>query len=116
MHERGLVQTLMEQVRQAILPALPETVRTIRMSMGPLAGVEPLLVREAFVDLRQLAGFTQAELLIDETELTARCGLCNHTFQVEHFLFQCPQCESRKVDVVAGDHCCLISVDVSDEK
>lgn len=115
MHERSLVRSLLEQARQAILPALPESVRTIRMAIGPLAGVEPLLVREAFSDLRHEAGWPQAELQIDETPLTARCQACQYSFEIMQFKFECPMCQSRKVDVVSGDECRLISVDLIDE-
>ena len=79
----------------------------IRVEIGPLSGVEPLLVKAAF---SQLAG--DGTLIIEEVPLTARCDSCRAEFEVEHFHFVCPDCGSRETSVVRGDAFRLMSVTV----
>jgi hydrogenase nickel incorporation protein HypA/HybF len=85
-----------------------EAVEEIRLEVGSLAGVEPLLLREAF--LRQRKGtFAATELVIDTVGLTCRCGTCQLTFGTEDIRARCPDC-GAPADVLAGDAVLLESV------
>ena len=48
MHEQSLVRALLSQVREACLPLPSSDAEEVVVSIGPLAGVEPLLVESAF--------------------------------------------------------------------
>ena len=43
-------------------------------------------------------------------ELT--CTECQHTFSPQTLTYQCPQCNSYRVQVTAGDQCYLDSIDI----
>ena len=111
MHEISLVRSLLEQVDRIVTEQGGRAAVEIRVEIGPLSGVEPLLVKAAFL---QLAG--DGTLIIDEVPLTTRCDSCHTEFEVESFRFVCPDCGSRETSVVRGDAFRLMSVTVDVEQ
>lgn len=107
MHEVSLVRSLLEQVDRIVTEQGGRAAVEVRVEIGPLSGVEPLLVKEAFA---LLAGDTT--LIIDEVPLTARCQSCNAEFEIKNFRFVCPHCDGRETSVVRGDAFRLMSVTV----
>ncbi len=107
MHEFSLVRSLLEQVDRIVVEQGGHAAVEVRVEIGPLSGVEPLLVKEAFT---QLAGKTT--LIVDEVSLAARCDSCHVEFELDAFHFVCPHCGNRETRVVRGDAFRLMSVTV----
>ena len=114
MHETSLVRVLLEQVVQAALPDSGNCVRTVHVALGPLSGVEPLLVVQAFDRLKLDAGIPAAVLKIDPVPLLAECRQCQHGFEVCNYYFVCPNCASRSVRITQGDEFRLVKLEVED--
>lgn len=93
---------------------LPQ-VREIKVRCGPLSGVEPLLMREAFETLRQDSPLADAELVIVEERLWAKCLDCDEPFEPERFRLFCPLCGSGHTQIDSGDSVILESVLVDSE-
>lgn len=112
MHEFSLVRSLLEQVDDIVASQGGRAALEVRVEIGPLAGVEPFLVTEAFHQLFSQSRAAGANLVVDEVPLTARCANCNMDFSVQEFRFVCPRCESREIIVMGGDQFRLMSVTV----
>ena len=112
MHEFSLVRSLLEQVDDIVTSQGGRAALEVRVEIGPLAGVEPFLVAEAFHQLASQSRAAGACLVADEVPLTACCANCNMDFAVQDFRFACPHCESRKITVIGGDQFRLMSVTV----
>ncbi len=69
MHERSLVRSLLKQVQQLCTEHAASEVAEIEVEIGPLSGVEPLLVREAFDMLSKDSVGGAAQLMIREIPL-----------------------------------------------
>ncbi len=115
MHEVSLVRSLISQAIQAAEPVTPAGIRTIRVIVGPLTGMEPALVQQAFDALKDSASLTDCQLAIDEQRLEAMCLDCEQKFIVNNFVFYCPRCASPRVRITQGDDFRLVSIDVDDE-
>ncbi len=115
MHEFSVVRSLISQVLQAAEPSPASSICTVRVCCGPLSGVEPLLVRVAFDQLKADVGLNNCELRIEEQPLLARCHNCDAEFEVVGFCFHCSQCQSTSIQVVQGDQFRLDSLEVLDE-
>ena len=127
MHEVSLVRSLLEQVDHIVTSQGGRAAVEVRVEIGPLSGVEPLLVKAAFAQLagsrsretsirtREACSENTPTLIIDEVPLTARCQSCHAEFELEHFRFVCPHCDSRETSVVRGDAFRLMSVTVDVE-
>jgi hydrogenase nickel incorporation protein HypA/HybF len=112
MHEVSLVRQLLNQVAAVAAEHGGAQVEEFLIEIGPLSGVEPLLVRSAYEQLTAGSADPPAKLLIDEVPLEGVCDCCNRPFVVDRFRFICPQCGSSQVRVVRGDECRLVSVTI----
>lgn len=112
MHEQSLVRALLRQVDRTRRAAGGGQVVGVRVSLGPLSGVEPLLVQNAFAILAPETLGAQVELTIEMVALSAVCRGCEHEFQMPDFDFRCPRCGGRAVRVTGGDAFQLVSVEV----
>ena len=115
MHEFSLVRSLLEQVACIVSSQSGRAAVEVRVEIGPLSGVEPLLVKAAFTQLASDSSASDATLIIDEVPLTARCHSCHTEFELENFRFVCPHCDGRETSVVRGDAFRLMSVTVDVE-
>ncbi len=110
MHERSLVQALIRQVDQVVAENGGGRVAEVRVQVGPLSGVEPLLLRSAFEHCAPATCAANAKLVIDEVPLTAVCEECDHAFELADYRFRCPRCGAKSVRVTQGDDFQLLSV------
>lgn len=109
MHERSLVQALLEQVRAEARRRGLGRVHGVCVDVGNFSGVEPALVRSAFEETAPAFFGVETALELRTTSLRARCRDCATEFSVERFRFSCPAC-SGEVDITAGEEFRLVSI------
>ena len=110
MHEASLVHALLSQVDQLARSHGGGRVTTIRVQVGPLSGVEPLLFDEAFRRLAPGSIAERAELIVDYVPLGGVCRGCGETFTRGELEFTCPLCGSHDVTINSGDCVLLESI------
>jgi hydrogenase nickel incorporation protein HypA/HybF len=108
MHEQSLVRNLLRQVDE-ICRQNGGQVTEVCVQVGPLSGVEPILLASAFEQLAPSSSASDSKLVIEEVSLLANCESCTIEFEIQNFVFRCPRCQG-KVNVTRGDTCQLISV------
>jgi hydrogenase nickel incorporation protein HypA/HybF len=113
MHEFSFVRDLLGQVKLAMRSHAGRQLRAIRIEIGPLAGLEPLLVSEAFEQLRDAWDLSEASLVIEQTGLMAECQACGHPFEVLDFEFVCPCCRSQRIHITQGDQLQLVDLTIA---
>jgi hydrogenase nickel incorporation protein HypA/HybF len=111
MHERSLIMALLKQVDAIRRQHRAELVTEVRVELGPLSGVEPLLLAAVFEQLAPESTAAGATLLIDEVTLLAECKPCASEFELHDFVIRCPRCGGN-VRVTRGDEFLLVSVSV----
>ncbi len=112
MHEVSLVRSLLVQVIEAAKSLPPAAIRRIVVSIGPLSGVEPLLVAQAFQFKKDEFGLESCELEIEESRLEGQCLECTHEFEIMDFVFRCPTCRSTSIRVTQGDRVLFLRLEV----
>lgn len=110
MHESSLIRALLRQVAEISARHPDRRVAEIVVTVGPLAGVEPALMREAYERLAAEAAAPPARLTLKAVPLEAVCKSCRQTYASDELRFVCPHCGSREVAVQAGDGVVLESV------
>ncbi|MCL6503121.1 MAG: hydrogenase maturation nickel metallochaperone HypA [Pirellulales bacterium] len=114
MHEVSLARALVQQVR-AIAAQHPGChVTEVRVSVGPLSGVEPALLASAAQRLFAEHGHPQARLVVQWVELLARCRCCGQQFEVPDLVLRCPGCGAGQVQVMRGDALRLETVQLAE--
>lgn len=112
MHERSLVQNLIGQVAAILQEQGGDAATEIEVSIGPLSGVEPLLVESAFEQLAPASPLAGAKLIVQHAELTAVCRRCQASFVVESLRFRCAACGSPEIQITGGDEFRLLKVTI----
>ena len=112
MHERSLVQSLLNQVSGIQQQHHAVAVSRVTVELGPLSGVEADLVRAAFEELTSAHKPFAPVLVIRKIGLTLTCSECGSKSVSEKIDFQCCHCGSSQVRVTGGDEFRLIDVDL----
>jgi len=111
MHEESLVRTLIDRVEELAVKHEATQVEIIELEIGPLSGVERLLLESAFERLKSCSEFCgDATLQIHQVELTAQCQECQQQFVIQNFRFVCNECHSSTVQILTGDSMLLKNV------
>lgn len=110
MHEESLIRSLLHQVEELAQHHQATTVEDIEVEIGPLSGVEPLLVQEAFERLRMAFRWPDCSLLITKVGLTVFCNQCSKESELLDFHFVCCHCGATSLRILRGDEFRLLNV------
>jgi hydrogenase nickel incorporation protein HypA/HybF len=113
MHELAICQSILAQV-VAIAEPRGARVKLINLSIGPLAGVEPDLLRAAFPLVAAGTICEGARLAIETPPVRVHCNLCGAASQVRPNRLLCGACGAWRVAVLEGDKMRIESVDLSE--
>ncbi|MDJ0939542.1 MAG: hydrogenase maturation nickel metallochaperone HypA [Woeseiaceae bacterium] len=115
MHETAVSLALIEQVERIAAERNAAIVSLIRVSIGPLSGVEPELLRRAFPLAAAGTIAEDANLELDITDVVVRCSQCGQESRVPPNRLLCSGCGDYRTNVVSGDEMILerLELDVS---
>ncbi|NDY95703.1 hydrogenase maturation nickel metallochaperone HypA [Wenzhouxiangella limi] len=112
MHELSVCEALLTQVRSTAEANGASGVGRITVRLGPLSGVEPDLLAQAFTIARNGPMTAQASLVIEPQPVRIRCRDCGNENEVPTNRLLCTACESFRVDLVSGDELLLARVEL----
>lgn len=112
MHELSICQALMEQVAAIATQRRATAVTDIHVGVGPLSGVEPGLMRNAFpiAAAGTLAG--AATLHLKETPIRVKCNSCGTESDATANRLVCGKCQDWRTMLVSGDELLLERVEL----
>ncbi len=113
MHEASLAKNLLDQVRNIQREHPLSRVVDVEIELGPLSGVEPMLLSMAFERLVAEEGTGEIELIMREVALQAICEDCQRQCTISDFNFACLHCQSTKLEISQGDCVRLMSVNLT---
>lgn len=110
MHEFILVKSEIERVLSRIEG---RKVKKVVFSLGRLAHSTVDSITEAFQLAANNTPFADAEFEVANIEPQVKCSACGNIFGVEREIdFSCPKCESKTNELIAGNECCIGSIQV----
>lgn len=112
MHEFSICRGLLDQVAAIAREHRARAVVSMRLGVGPLAGVEPGLLDRAFSVARCGTIAESAELIVETSRVEVRCRACARVSEVRANRLSCAHCGDFRTDVIAGDELILISVEL----
>lgn len=110
MHEESLVRSLIRQVGLIAVEYHATEITEIEVEIGPLSGVEPLLVKSAFERVAASTECRSAKLSIHHVGLEATCQNCGEEFEMQQLRFCCPCCEAERISITRGEEFRLLNV------
>ena len=115
MHEESLMRSLLRQVDELARKHNAVAVEEIEVEIGPLSGVEPLLIEEAFERLKDSTSWPGLQLCVQQVALEVLCKDCHRESQLPDFRFLCNHCGSTSLQIVRGDAFRLLNVKLNVE-
>jgi hydrogenase nickel incorporation protein HypA/HybF len=117
MHELAVCQALMEQVENIALEERAAEVTAIHLGIGPLSGVEPRLLEQAFSIARAGSIAADAELVIASMPIQVSCKQCGQLTEALPSRLVCGSCGDWHTSLVSGDELQLTSLElIKDER
>ena len=112
MHELAICQALMEQVERIGREQRAQYVESIQLGIGPLSGVEPRLLEQAFYIARAGSIADQATLVIESTPVRVSCKQCGAQTDVLPSRLLCGQCGDWRTTLISGDEMYLQNIEL----
>ena len=117
MHEMGIALQIIE-IAAASIPTGdgPVQVEKVNLKIGKLAAVVPESLRFCFDIAAKESPLVGAVLHIEEIPIRARCSTCDNEWTIHEPVFQCPRCESGKLDIISGRELNIESIEIANEE
>lgn len=112
MHELAVAQALVEQVEAVIREHDATAASLIRVRIGPLAGVVPELLENAFPLVAAGSRMEHARLEFTEAPIRVRCGTCGAESAATMNRLVCGDCGDWRTRILSGDELLLESVEL----
>jgi len=112
MHELSVCQALISQVEALARERSAQRVALIRLGIGPLSGVEPQLLVQAYPIASAGTLADGAELVIENLPLRVSCDACGQTTDALPNRLLCAACGDWHTRLVSGDELQLNSVEL----
>ena len=116
MHELAIRQSLMEQVESIAQERDARSVTSIVIGMGPLAGVEVQLLKNAYPIASAGTVAQDAELVIEHLPIKVRCTQCGSESDALPNKLTCKQCGDWRTTLISGDEMMLMSLELETHK
>lgn len=112
MHELAVAQALVDQVDSVIRQHKAAAASSIRVRIGPLAGVVPELLASAFPLAAAGSRMEHARLDLVAAPITVRCQTCGAETEAAMNRLICGACGDWHTQVISGDELMLESVEL----
>jgi hydrogenase nickel incorporation protein HypA/HybF len=111
MHELALSQSIVALVLERARSERLRTVTRVAVEVGAAAGVDPEALRFCFDVVVEDTMVRGAELVIERTQLRARCRSCCAEFEPTTRLAPCPACHRTGAELLGGRQLRVLSFD-----
>ncbi|MEI6068209.1 MAG: hydrogenase maturation nickel metallochaperone HypA [Methylococcaceae bacterium] len=112
MHELSLCADLMDQVMTIAKAHNAEKVVRIVVRIGPLSGVEPMLLESAFTISRAGTLAEEAEFLTETLPICVLCNSCGAESETAVNNLVCGSCGGYNTKLLSGDELILARVEL----
>lgn len=113
MHEASICLSLMKKVQETTHHYPGALVRHIHLKIGPLSGIDPHLLEQAFRISKKEPALEGAILNIECTAAKVRCLDCQEVSEVPSNHLCCRPCGSTHTQLLSGSELYIDNIDLS---
>lgn len=113
MHELSVCQALISQVEDIARQHRATAIRRVNVRIGPLSGVEPDLLLQAFSLASAGTVAQDSRLEIERLPIRVRCESCDAETAAEPNKLVCGECGDWHTRLLSGDEMLLASVELA---
>lgn len=107
MHELSICLSLLQQMETIAEQRNASAVERVYLKIGPLAGIEPHLLRQAYPLAVAGTVAENAELIIEAADVVVTCTQCGAESKVLPNRLLCADCGDFRTRIVSGDEMIL---------
>jgi hydrogenase nickel incorporation protein HypA/HybF len=111
MHELAVCQALIVQVEE-LARSRDARVQEVRIGLGPLSGIEPRLLAQAYPFACAGTLAEGSRLAIEQTQVRVRCSRCGAESIAAPNRLVCGACGDWRTELVAGDEMLLLRLEL----
>lgn len=112
MHELSVCQSMLRQVEDIVAQHGARAATAIKVQIGPLSGVEPQLLAQAFPIASAGTVADGATLYLDSLPVRVRCQVCGAETNASVNRLLCAECGAWQTQLLSGDELLLASVEL----
>lgn len=112
MHELSICLALMSQVERIAAEHGARRVEKIVLDIGPLSGVEPALLRNAFPLAAAGTAAEDSELVLTITPVRVSCTSCGAESAASPNRLLCAECGDFRTRLISGEELTLVSLEL----
>jgi hydrogenase nickel incorporation protein HypA/HybF len=116
MHELAICQSLIDQLDDIAGDYPDKRITVVHLKIGPLSGVVPELLRDAFPIASAGTAAECAELQFHDANIQVRCPKCGAESEADSNNLTCRQCGNWQTELIAGDELILQQVELDSEE
>jgi len=113
MHELSICQSMLKQINAIAQQHQADGVSKVTLRVGPLSGVEPQLLLQAFPLASAGTIASEATLVIESLPIRVRCRSCDKESEVTINKLTCRHCGDYQTQVISGDEMLLANLELS---
>jgi hydrogenase nickel incorporation protein HypA/HybF len=114
-HELSVCQALLTQVENVAREQGARQVLSVALGIGPLSGVEPALLSQAWPLAAAGTVADNAELLIEQRPVRVHCSQCGKDSEATANRLLCAHCGDWRTQLLSGDDLVLLQVELMRE-
>jgi hydrogenase nickel incorporation protein HypA/HybF len=112
MHEMSIAQSIVEIVGE-VTAGKTESVEQVFVDVGTLVAVVPDSLEFCYEAITAGTALESSKLVIREIPIRVQCSDCRHSSEVESFVFRCPSCDGRSLQVLSGNEFSVTEIEVA---
>ena len=112
MHELSVCQALMTQVAAVARENGAMRVTAVELHIGPLSGIEPQLLEQAFAVASAGTVAEEASLALENLPVRVSCGQCGEVTDALPNRLVCGHCGDWRTHLVSGDELLMTRVEL----
>jgi hydrogenase nickel incorporation protein HypA/HybF len=107
MHELSVCLSLLQQLETIAAERNASAVERVFLKIGPLSGIEPHLLRQAYPLAVAGTVAENAELIIEASDVVVTCTQCGSESTVPPNRLLCADCGDFRTRIISGDEMIL---------
>lgn len=114
MHELSIAQSILETVLGEAERRNLTAVHIIGLRIGAMTDIVPEALEFGFNALKADTFLKDTNLKIETVPIKGYCEKCQQRFEVQEFIFVCPNCYSNKIKTEQGSELDIAYLEVED--
>jgi hydrogenase nickel incorporation protein HypA/HybF len=115
MHELSVTQEILGIVHQYVPDPKPNTVKSVKVSIGKLSNVLKDSLTFCFDAITSDTPLKGTRLDIIELPVKIQCASCNEVAKIDEPVFACPKCGDNQIIVISGTELKVDEIELFDE-